>query len=159
VIFSGQKFGARLLLAVAPFALFLCSCRSIPELPAINLNAPGWNLRQGQAVWRSERDKPEIAGELVLATRGDETMLQLSKNPLPFVTVQTSGRKWQVNFAPQRRRFSGIGEPTTRLLWVYLARALNGVNPPPPLKFEQTAQGFSLENPSNGEMVSGFLNP
>jgi hypothetical protein len=146
--------------ALALLALVFASCRTVSDLPAVNLSEPGWTLRQGQAVWRIDRSKPEIAGELLLATRGDRALLQLTKNPLPFVTAQTIGERWQIEFVPQRRRFSGVGEPDTRLLFVHLVRALNGQKPPSPLTFQQTAQhGFTLENPKNGETVSGFFNP
>lgn len=140
--------------------MFGASCRTFPPLPAINLNEPGWTLRQGQAVWRSKRDAPEIAGEILFATHPDgRTMLQLTKNPLPFVAVQTSGESWQIEFVPQQRRFSGRGVPTTRLLWIHLARALSGRQPPTALTFSQTEpHGFSLENPKTGESIAGFLN-
>ena len=85
-------------------------------------------------------------------------MLQLTKSPLPFVSVQTSGEAWEIEFIPQQRRFSGKGTPTTRLLWIHLARALNGTRPPPSLKFTQSEpHGFKLENPKTGESITGFL--
>ncbi len=155
-----EIFRGWLLTGGALLALLLASCRTVPDLPPVNLSEPGWTLRQGQAVWRLDRDKPEIAGELLFATRGDRAMLQLTKNPLPFVTAQTVGERWQIQFVPQRRKFTGLGEPSPRLLFVHLARALNGRKPPEPLIFQQTAQqGFTLENPKSGETVSGFLNP
>ena len=147
--------GAALLLA-----LLAASCRTIPPLPPVNLAEPGWTLHQGQALWRSQRDAPEIAGEILFATHaGGRTVLQLTKTPLPFVSAQTSGASWQIEFVPQRRSFSGKGIPTPRLLWIHLARVLNGTKPPAPLEFKQTEpHGFTLENPKTGEMISGFLN-
>ena len=137
------------------------SCRTFPDMPAVNLAEPGWKMHQGQAVWRSQRDAPEIAGEILFATHaGDRALLQLTKNPLPFVNAQVNGARWEVEFVPQRRKFNGQGTPTPRLLWVHLARALNGTKPPEPLKFAQTEpHGFTLENPRTGESISGFLNP
>ena len=140
-------------------ALVFGSCRTVPPLRPVNLSEPGWNLHQGQALWRTKRDAPEVAGEIIFATsaRG-ATLLQLTKNPLPFVTVQTSGESWQIEFVPERRRLSGQGTPNTRLLWIHLARALNGTRPPPSLKFEQTEpHGFRIENPRTGEVITGFL--
>src|SRR6185369_13473166 len=91
-------------------------CRTIAPLPPVDTARPGWTLRQGQALWRTKKDAPEIAGELLLATNPDgQTMLQFTKNPLPFVTVQTSNELWQIEFVPQKRSFSGKGTPTTRL--------------------------------------------
>jgi len=141
-------------------ALLLCSCRTTPDLPPVNLSEPGWTQRQGQAVWRRERDKQEFAGELLLATRGDRVMLQLTKNPLPFVNVQSRGAQWELKYIQQRRFHHGHGVPDADQIWVHLARALNGAKPPAPLVFQLTTQhGFKLENPKTGEMVSGFLNP
>jgi hypothetical protein len=141
-------------------ALLLCSCRTTPDLPPVNLSEPGWTQRQGQAVWRRERDKPEFAGELLLATRGDRVMLQLTKNPLPFVNVQSRGTQWELKYIQQRRFHHGHGVPDADQIWVHLARALNGTQPPAPLVFQLTAQhGFKLENPKTGETVSGFLSP
>lgn len=149
------SFTALLLFAL----MFFNGCRTAP-LPAIDLTAPGWMLYQGQAVWRTKGNAPEVAGEIIFATnRRGETLLQLTKNPLPFVTVQTRGDAWQIYFAPERRRFSGRGTPSTRLSWVHLARALNGAAPPAPLHFEQTAErGFTLRNSESGESITGFLN-
>ncbi len=141
-------------------ALLLCSCRTTADLPPVNLSEPGWTQRQGQAVWRRERDKPEFAGELLLATRGDRVMLQLTKNPLPFVNVQSSGTQWELKYIQQRRFHHGHGVPDADILWVHLARALNGTKPPAPLEFQSVIpNGFKLENPKTGEMVTGFLNP
>ena len=141
-------------------ALLLCSCRTTSKLSPVNLSEPGWTQRQGQAVWRRERDKPEFAGELLLATRGDRVMLQLTKNPLPFVNVQSSGINWELKYIQQRRLHRGQGVPDADLIWVHLARALNGSRPPAPLVFQLSAQhGFKLENPKTGETVSGFLSP
>ena len=140
-------------------ALVFSSCRGIAPLPPVNLSAPGWKLQQGQAIWRTERDAPEVAGEIIFATSAEgNSLLQLTKNPLPFVTVQTSGESWQIDFVPKRRRLSGKGTPNARLLWIHLARALSGTRPPAPLTFEQTERhGFRLENPKTGEVITGFL--
>src|SRR5688572_21968688 len=130
------RFSRWLAAALLLLAWIFTSCRTIPPLPPVNLSEQGWTLHQGQALWRTKRDAPEIAGEVLFAThpRGD-TLLQLTKNPLPFVTVQTSGESWQIEFVPQRRRFSGKGKPSARLAWVHLARALSGATPDASWKF------------------------
>jgi hypothetical protein len=145
--------------ALLLFQLFFCSCRTLPPLPPVDLAEPGWKLRQGQAVWRTERDAPEVAGEILFATHpAGGTMLQLTKNPLPFVTVQTRGEAWEIEIVPKRRRFAGTGIPTKRLLWVHLARALNGGTIPEDLRFQKAdANGFALENLRTGESITGFL--
>lgn len=134
-------------------------CRTLPSLPPADVSDPGWNLHQGQAVWRAKADAPEIAGEILYATNAmGRSVLQFTKNPIPFVSVQTSNELWQIEFVPQRRKFSGKGSPTARLIWVHLARALGGQKPMRALRFTPGQPGeFVFENRSSGERISGFL--
>lgn len=153
--------GAFRWISVVALALWITGCATIPPLPPVNTAEPGWQLRQGQALWKPNREAPEIAGEVLLATNPDgRTLLQFTKNPLPFVTVQTSNQLWEIDFVPQQRRFSGKGTPTPRLIWVHLSRALNGQAVRSPLVFtNSTGDEWRLENPRSGETVMGFLNP
>jgi hypothetical protein len=139
--------------------MFAIGCRTIPQMQAVNLSEPGWKLRQGQAVWRTQADAPEIAGEILFATHPDgRTVLQFAKNPIPFVNVQTSNELWQIEFVPQQKEYSGKGSPSVRLVWVHLARALAGQRAQSPLSMTNSPPGeFTFVNRSNGEMVSGFL--
>lgn len=132
----------------------------MPPLAPVNTALPGWALQHGQCVWQPNRSAPEIAGELVLATNPNgSTVLEFTKTPLPFVTVQTSNEVWQIEFVPQQRRFSGRGVPTERLMWVHLARALYGATPPMTLEFQMNnSQEWEIENRSTGERISGYLN-
>jgi hypothetical protein len=139
---------------------FTMSCQTTPSMSAINLSEPGWTLRQGQAVWLTKHDAPEIAGEVLFASHLDgRSMLQFTKTPLPFVTVQTTCASWQVEFAGGQRRFAGARSPSMRLLWVHLARALNGTGLPSSLEFSQHEHGFALTNKTNGESITGFFAP
>ena len=173
-------------LAVLPMAIGAIGCRTMAPLPPVNLSEPGWTLRQGQAVWKAKREAPDLAGELLLATHPDgRALLQFTKTPLPFVTVQLSGESWQIEFPPQQRRFAGTERPPARLLWVHLAESLsppwpettaganhsNATSPrlrdnrsrqplPEALHFERTDEhSWTLENRDSGESISGFLNP
>src|ERR1043166_4713848 len=87
---------------VLPFLALLVACgacRTVLPLPPANLSQPGWTVRQGQAIWRSARKAPEIAGELLLATRTDgEAFVQFTKTPFPLVIAQTSGSDWEIRF-------------------------------------------------------------
>src|SRR5690242_18775520 len=49
----------------------LSGCMTMKPLPKVNFSEPGWTVRQGQAVWRPQREAPEIAGELLVASRAD----------------------------------------------------------------------------------------
>lgn len=152
---------------VVPFIFFLLlfcqpGCQTIPTLPQVNLSEPGWSTRQGQAVWRTQKDAPEIAGELVVATNPDgRSFLQFSKTPLPFVVAQTTAKSWQIHFyAPKNKTYSGPGKPPTRLIWLYLPRCLAGSPPPKSWSWQKLENnGWRLENQSTGESLEGFLNP
>ncbi len=134
-------------------------CRTPTPISPANVSEPGWTLRQGQAVWRTSADAPEFAGEIIFAMQPDgRTVLQFAKNPIPFVNVQTSNRLWQIEFVPRRKKFSGKGTPTPRLIWVHLARALAGDKTQSPLRLGHDSSGdFTFENRSSGEKISGFL--
>ncbi|MDB6023749.1 MAG: hypothetical protein JWQ04_3606 [Pedosphaera sp.] len=53
------------------FIMCLAGCQIFPKLPPADLSEAGWTVRQGQAVWRSKKSAPEIAGELLVATNYD----------------------------------------------------------------------------------------
>ncbi len=64
-----------LLLSSGILALVGCllcvSCRTATPLPPADFSAPGWRLRQGQAVWKPSKDRPELAGDLLLAANAN----------------------------------------------------------------------------------------
>ena len=130
-------------------------------MPPVNVREPGWNVQQGQAVWRSRRNAPEIAGELVVAMHPDGRLLvQFTKTPLPFVVAQATIDSWQVQFVPQNKVYSGRGHPPARLIWLHLPQCLRGGEPPGDLSWRQLAnQGWRLENRSTGESLEGYLAP
>ena len=144
-------------------ALLLTGCQiTSAPLPPVNLAEPGWTLRQGQALWRVRKDASELAGEVLSATHADgRALLQFTKTPLPFVSVQlaTNGA-WQVDFIPQQTRYTGQGKPFPRLIWAHLARALSGQPLPSSLQFVRTPDGgWRLLNRDSGESITGFFHP
>jgi len=145
------------------FFLIFCEsgCQTIPTLPKVNLSEPGWSIRQGQAVWRTGRDAPEIAGELIVATNPDgRSFLQFTKTPLPFVVAQSTANSWQIEFVPENKTYSGRGNPPKRLIWLYLPRCLAGALPPKPWSWQRLENdGWRLESQTTGESLEGFLNP
>ena len=140
---------------------FLAGCRTATPLPPVNVQEPGWNVQQGQAVWRSRRSAPEIAGELVVAMHPDgRSLVQFTKTPLPFVVAQATIDSWQVQFVPQNKVYSGRGQPPARLLWLHLPQCLRGVVPPGNLSWRRLENhGWRLENRSTGESLEGYLAP
>src|SRR5262245_29634297 len=135
-------------------------CRTLPPLPPANLSEPGWTVRQGQAVWKSGRDKPEIAGELLLATKpkGDE-FVQFTKTPFPLAISRQATNHWEVNFPTENKRYSGLGTPPKRLIWFWLADGLAGRLPPDKWLWRQDQNGWHLENRANGEWLEGYFTP
>jgi hypothetical protein len=141
-------------------ALVLClsACRTA-SLPPVNFSEPGWKIQQGQAVWKSKRNAPEIAGEILLATQGaDRVVIQFTKTPFPFLIAQKTTDAWQIEIPAQKKTYSGHGTPPKRITWLILAEALRGNSPPEPWKFEKRGENWSLKNPKSGEIIEGFLN-
>jgi hypothetical protein len=142
--------------------VFLPACRTpVPHLPPVNVAEPGWSLRQGQAVWRSDRHAPEIAGEVLVATHPDgRSIVQFIKVPLPLLAARIAANGWQIDFIPENRTLSGQGQPPARLLWLHVARALNGIPPPAPARLEKLAEGgWRLDNAHTGETLTLYLSP
>ena len=146
--------------ALCLLTALLCgaACHSVKPLPPDDLSAPGWNVRQGQAVWKTQES--EFAGELILCTRGDESSLQFIKTPLPIVSAQTKGTQWTIRFFADNRTVIGQGPPPVQVLWLHLPSAVRGASLPKPLQFKTESSGnWELHNAETGESISGFLNP
>lgn len=111
------------LLVVASGAM---GCQSTAPLPPLDLSSPGWRVQQGQAVWKPGEGKPEIAGDLVLSRHpSGDAFVQFSKT-LPIVSGRLSPNRWQIEFPPENKRYSGGGNPPRRIVWLQMLRALEG---------------------------------
>jgi hypothetical protein len=146
-------------LILALLAVAVTGCRTIGPLPALDINQPGWTVRQGQAVWKSKAAAPEIAGELVLATKPDgSSFLQFTKTPLPFVVAQTTSNSWQIQFVPENRTFSARGKPPARLLWLQLPRCLLGQCDEKRFEFSRLKSGNRfLRDRKTGESIEFYF--
>ena len=149
---------------VAALACVVIGCTSLTRMPPADLSEPGWNLRHGQVVWKPDREKPEIAGEIVFATRlGRETLLQFIKTPFPLVLARTTSNHWHIAF--QERSVGGRGEPPERIGWFQLMRAFGRESIHPDWRCRKVADTGSsgplttvaIENPATGETLSGYL--
>ena len=140
--------------------LLASGCHTRP-LPPATLSDPGWNIQQGQAVWRAKKEAPELAGEILLAQNPDgRTMLQFTKTPFPFIIAQTTSQSWQLEVPAENKCYSAPGKPPARISWFHLPPALNGVPPPKPWIFRHSENAnWHLENTASGEMIEGYLNP
>ncbi len=139
-------------------ALGLAGCAT---RPAVDLSAPDWTVREGQAVWKSAPDAAGIAGDLTLATgRDGRSFVQFSKTPLPIVTAEIGGGRWRVSFAPQRQTYRGRGTPPNRVLWLQLPGALNGTSTGADWVLTTSAtspENWRLENRTTRESLDGYL--
>ena len=143
-------------------AVLLCAgCRTPRESDLFTTNGPGWQVQQGQALWRPRRGMPELGGDVVLATSPDgRCVVQFIKTPLVLVLAQTSRRNWLIEFPPAHKGFMGRGSPWTRFAWLYLPPALAGGPLPSAFRFQRKPDGgWRLENTHSGESVEGFLGP
>jgi len=153
------RFSRALLIATGLICAF-SGCRTGPPLPPVNVSQPGWELRQGQALWRSKKDAPEIAGEVILATNTTgRAFIQFLKNPLQLVTAQIAPEGWQIEFIPEKKHFGGRGRPPKPLLWLHLLRGLANARLPSGLQFGKLPDGgVRIENKGSGESITLFLN-
>ncbi|HVV01687.1 MAG TPA: hypothetical protein VHH88_10025 [Verrucomicrobiae bacterium] len=170
-VFSPRKRGRRaggnpgfsLSFIALCFALGAASigCQTARPIPKADLSAPGWNIRQGEAIWKPDRQKPELAGDLLLATRPDgRVLVQFSKTPFPVVVAQKTSHMWEIRVPIQNKRYSGHGKPPRRLIWLYLPGILAGHAPPKGWHFKRLENDrWRLANPSTGETVEGYLSP
>jgi hypothetical protein len=142
-------------------AIFSAGCRTAPPLPPADLSSQGWQLRQGQAVWKPTRSRPELAGELLLATKttGD-FFVQFSKTPFTLATAQIADGQWQIEFGNGERRWKGHGKPPARFVWFQLPHALAGDELNHTWRFTRlSGDSWRLENIRTGESLEGGFFP
>lgn len=140
------------------FAISLSGCATAPPLPPVNLQEPGWRVRQGQAVWQKSQSAPELAGEILVATRPDgRAFVQFSKNPFPLMIAQGTVKGWEVIVPTQNKRYAGSGVPPARLIWLWLPRVLSGQPPPKHWTWHSNTNGWRLRNPTTGESLEGYF--
>ena len=143
-------------------AVLAAGCRTTSSLPPADFSAPGWRVQQGQAVWKPSSHRPELAGDLLLATNANGNFfVQFSKMPFPLATAQISGGQWQIEFGADQYSWHGRGAPPDRFAWFQLPRALLGTNHAGGnWKFTQPASdSWRLENPRTGESLEGEFFP
>ncbi|HEX3890754.1 MAG TPA: hypothetical protein VHX90_07885 [Verrucomicrobiae bacterium] len=142
-------------------AVFVFGCRTTPPLPPADFSAPGWRVQQGQAVWKPSSSRPELAGDLLLATNANGNFfIQFSKIPFPLATAQVSSNQWQVEFGADKFSWHGSGTPPNRFAWFQLPRALLGANLDGNWQFKNaTTNSWRLENLQTGETLEGEFFP
>jgi hypothetical protein len=142
-------------------AALAAGCHTAAPLPAIDLAAPGWRVQQGQALWKPSSGRPELAGDLLVATNvNGGIFIQFSKTPFPLATAQISGGRWRIQWGVNTFARQGSGHPPDRFAWFQLPRALLGATLAGNWTFAgPPSQPWRLENPRTGETLEGELTP
>jgi hypothetical protein len=137
--------------------LFCVSCRTATALPPADFSAPGWRLRQGQAVWKPSKGRPELAGDLLLAVNTNGSLvIQFTKTPFALASAQVADGRWQMEFGAGQHCWGGHGAPPPRLVWFQLSRVLAGTPADAPWKFTgRPDNSWRLENAGTGEFLEG----
>lgn len=118
-------------------------------------------MQQGQAVWKPEKNKPELAGEILLATnRSGNVFIQFSKTPFTLVTAQIVEDRWQIEFGSGVYRRAGHGQPPKRFVWFQLPRGLAGGQNNREWQFNRLAtNSWRVINPQTGELLEASFFP
>ena len=156
-----KNAGRRILLATCALQMLGAPGCTLfqPRMPPADLQRPGWTVREGQAVWHLPHRETDLAGELLLATRGDGgTFIQFTKSPFTLVVAQSTAEKWRVEFPTQGKRFAGRGTPPKRLIWLQLPHVLTGHPPPENWSWRQNQNGWQFKNDRTGEALEGYFN-
>lgn len=137
--------------------LFCISCRTATSPPPADFSAPGWLLRQGQAVWKPSQSLPELACDLLLAVNTNRNyVVQFSKTPFLLAAAQVADSRWQIEFGAGQHSWRGRGAPPARFVWFQLVRILAGTPADDPWKFtSRTDRSWRLENSVTGEFLEG----
>jgi hypothetical protein len=136
-------------------------CRTATPLPPADFSAPGWRVQHGQAVWKPASSRPELAGDLLLATNvNGNCFLQFSKIPFPLATAQVSGDQWQIEFGADKYSWHGHGAPPNRFGWFQLPNALRDTDIGGDWRFTRIeTNSWRLENSHTGETLEGEFFP
>lgn len=146
---------------IGMFGIILAGCRTLPALPPADLDAAGWHIQQGQAVWQPPGQRPELAGELLMATNvSGSVFVSFSKPPFSLVTARIEGGRWQIDFGAGNYAAQGRDTPPARFSWFQLPRALAGAPIGGAWQYARFgANSWRLENKHTGEFIEGELQP
>jgi len=141
-------------------AVFVTGCRTSTPMPPADFSGGGWQVRQGQALWKPSASRPELAGELLFATRTNgDCFVQFDKIPFPLAVAQIKGDEWHIRFGTGKYAWRGRGEPPGRFVWFQLPRALASQPLAIHWKFESAGESWRLENGRTGESLEGSFTP
>jgi len=140
---------------------FGIGCRSLPPLPPADLSGPGWRVQQGQAVWKPTARRPELAGELLLATNTNgDCFVQFVKTPFTLATAQRTGARWHIEFGGGAHSAAGHGRPPARFVWFQVPGAVQNGGCSGHWRWSRlTTNTWRLKNARTGESLQGAFFP
>jgi len=145
---------SNLRLIIVGICLTLMACAQQP-MPTINLQTEGWQLWFGQALWQPPKDRPRVAGDILLALHSNgDRFIELTKTPVVIFSAQTHGQQWSLSTIDRDRAVRGRGQPTERFVWFYLPQYLADKSALPS-GWEVSDQGDMVDfsNPKTGETI------
>jgi hypothetical protein len=118
-------------------------------------------VQQGQAVWKPTKSRPELTGDILLATRSNgDFFVQFSKTPFTLATAQLMSGQWQIEFGSGDHSWKGRGKPPSRFAWFQLRLALAHTRLNRDWQFQHAAtNAWRLENRRTGESLEGAFFP
>lgn len=142
------------------FAIILAACSSAFVMPERDLNADVWTVWSGQASWKPDRDRPSIAGDILLARHHDgDVYVNFAKSPVGIFTAQTHQGHWQLDLVQRDASHAGRGRPPKRFVWFQLPAVVAGSQALlPPWNVEKKASSeWMIENAKSGETILLFI--
>jgi hypothetical protein len=137
--------------------LLFVGCRT-PNFPPADLSAPGWKTRTGQAIWKPDRSKPEIVGDLVIAAdQSGNAYLQFSK-AFPIVSARITPDAWQIEFPAQNKQYAAPGKAPSRISWLQLLRIWTKAEISKNWEISKQAENaITLSNAQTGEWIEAHF--
>lgn len=139
----------------ATLAAASIGCATRHRMEPVDLTTPGWTQLAGQAVWIRPPNL-ELAGDLVVGYSNETSVVQFTKGQFAVVNARRSGGRWETEFFSQRK-FSGRGQPPSRIPWLHLAEAARTGVTPKGWTWTRSESGWKLENVKSGESIEGFF--
>ena len=145
---------------LTPLLLLTAGCASPRLLPPVDLQAPGWTVQETAAVWKPQREAPELLGELLVAHHADGSrFVQFSKQGLPIVTAQLTPEAWQITSSLRKGRYGGRRPAPSQVLWFRLESLPPNSTWAAPWQLTQDPSGsWKLLQTRTGERLEGAAN-
>ena len=161
------KFGERvgLLLGMLCLGALLCvGCKTV-RIEQVDLDFPGWDLFEGEAVWRSDKNANDMVVGVIFARHLDGCLhLQVAKEGIPLNIVQVHSDAWVCEMPLMKRHYEGRVSSvqsrgvTAQLGWLQVLLQLGDRRLHPSWNSLIVAEGqWLLENDGTGERIELFL--